>query len=159
MPEVGPTVPPGPEPYLQPDHGRLRPDDFAAAISDGTRLLYRDHRVDGTAPPGERRHRPDHARTVPEGEWSGPDTANASFFDDRRRDEENLVLERPGYRNAKVLATAPDFGSGSSREHAPGGLQDWGFEAVIAPSFADIFFSDCTKIGSVPVVLSGKEAQ
>ena len=80
-------------------------------------------------------------------------------FDDWRRDEENFVLERPEYQDAKVLVTGPNFGSGSSREHAPWGLQDWGFEAVIAPSFADIFFNNCTKIGLVPVVLSEKEVQ
>ena len=80
-------------------------------------------------------------------------------FDDWRRDEENFVLERPEYQDAKVLVTGPNFGSGSSREHAPWGLQDWGFDAVIAPSFADIFFNNCTKIGLVPVVLSEKEVQ
>ncbi len=80
-------------------------------------------------------------------------------FDDWRRDEDDFVLERPEYRNAKVLVTGPNFGSGSSREHAPWGLQDWGFEAVIAPSFADIFFNNCTKIGLVPVILSEKEVQ
>jgi len=52
-----------------------------------------------------------------------------------------------------ILVTGPDFGCGSSREHAPWGLQDYGFEAIVAPSFADIFFSNCTKIGLVPVVL------
>jgi 3-isopropylmalate/(R)-2-methylmalate dehydratase small subunit len=80
-------------------------------------------------------------------------------FDDWRRDEDDFVLERPEYQNAKVLVTGPNFGSGSSREHAPWGLQDWGFEAVIAPSFADIFFNNCTKIGLVPIVLSEKEVQ
>jgi 3-isopropylmalate/(R)-2-methylmalate dehydratase small subunit len=52
-----------------------------------------------------------------------------------------------------ILATGPNFGSGSSREHAPWALQDYGFEAVVAPSFADIFFNNCTKIGLLPVVL------
>ncbi len=80
-------------------------------------------------------------------------------FADWRKDEVDFVLERPEYRNAKVLVTGPNFGSGSSREHAPWGLQDWGFEAVIAPSFADIFFNNCTKIGLLPVVLSEKEVQ
>jgi 3-isopropylmalate/(R)-2-methylmalate dehydratase small subunit len=80
-------------------------------------------------------------------------------FDDWRRDEDDFVLERPEYQNAKVLVTGPNFGSGSSREHAPWGLQDWGFEAVIAPSFADIFFNNCTKVGLVPIVLSEKEVQ
>jgi 3-isopropylmalate/(R)-2-methylmalate dehydratase small subunit len=55
--------------------------------------------------------------------------------------------------------TGANFGSGSSREHAPWGLQDWGFEAIIAPSFADIFFNNCTKVGLLPVVLSEKEVR
>jgi 3-isopropylmalate/(R)-2-methylmalate dehydratase small subunit len=54
-----------------------------------------------------------------------------------------------------ILATGPNFGSGSSREHAPWALQDYGFRAVVAESFADIFFSNCTKIGLLPVRLPG----
>ena len=50
-----------------------------------------------------------------------------------------------------ILATGRNFGSGSSREHAPWALEDYGFEAVVAPSFADIFYSNCTKIGLLPV--------
>ena len=65
----------------------------------------------------------------------------------------DFVLNRPEHRNAKVLVSGPNFGSGSSREHAPWGIQDWGFEAVIAPSFADIFYNNCTKIGLLPVRL------
>ena len=68
-----------------------------------------------------------------------------------------FVLNLPEYRQAKILVTGPNFGSGSSREHAPWGLQDWGFEAVIAPSFADIFRVNCTKIGLLPVELHEKE--
>jgi 3-isopropylmalate/(R)-2-methylmalate dehydratase small subunit len=52
-----------------------------------------------------------------------------------------------------ILATGRNFGSGSSREHAPWALEDYGFEAIVAPSFADIFYSNCTKIGLLPVVL------
>ena len=52
-----------------------------------------------------------------------------------------------------ILAAGRNFGSGSSREHAPWGLQDYGFRAIVAPSFADIFFTNCTKIGLLPVVL------
>jgi 3-isopropylmalate/(R)-2-methylmalate dehydratase small subunit len=52
-----------------------------------------------------------------------------------------------------ILAAGPNFGCGSSREHAPWALEDYGFRAVVAPSFADIFFSNCTKIGLVPVIL------
>ena len=58
-----------------------------------------------------------------------------------------------------ILVTGPDFGCGSSREHAPWGLQDYGFRAVIAPSFADIFFSNCTKIGLLPVRLPEADVQ
>jgi 3-isopropylmalate/(R)-2-methylmalate dehydratase small subunit len=52
-----------------------------------------------------------------------------------------------------ILVTGANFGSGSSREHAPWALQDYGFAAVVAPSFADIFFNNCTKIGLLPVVI------
>jgi len=83
-------------------------------------------------------------------------------FYDWARDEEGeldpgFVLNRPEYAEAVVLVTGPNFGSGSSREHAPWALQDWGFSAIIAPSFADIFRSNCTKIGLLPVVLSEDE--
>jgi 3-isopropylmalate/(R)-2-methylmalate dehydratase small subunit len=52
-----------------------------------------------------------------------------------------------------ILVTGPNFGCGSSREHAPWALQDFGFQAIVAPSFADIFYGNCTKIGLLPVVL------
>jgi 3-isopropylmalate/(R)-2-methylmalate dehydratase small subunit len=63
--------------------------------------------------------------------------------------------KQPGWelpRN-RILATGRNFGCGSSREHAPWALEDYGFEAIVAPSFADIFYSNCTKIGLLPVVL------
>jgi 3-isopropylmalate/(R)-2-methylmalate dehydratase small subunit len=69
----------------------------------------------------------------------------------------NFVLNRPEYRDAGILVTGRNFGGGSSREHAPWGLQDWGFRALVAPSFADIFKTNCTKIGLLPVELSPKE--
>ena len=69
----------------------------------------------------------------------------------------DFPLNQPQYGNAKVLVAGPNFGSGSSREHAPWGLQDWGFEAVIAPSLADIFRTNCTKIGLLPVQLHPTE--
>jgi 3-isopropylmalate/(R)-2-methylmalate dehydratase small subunit len=56
-----------------------------------------------------------------------------------------------------ILATGPNFGCGSSREHAPWALEDYGFKAVVAESFADIFFSNCTKVGLLPVILPGEE--
>ena len=69
----------------------------------------------------------------------------------------DFAFNRPQYRNAKVLVAGPNFGSGSSREHAPWGLADWGFEAVIAPSLADIFRTNCTKIGLLPIQLPAPE--
>jgi len=56
-----------------------------------------------------------------------------------------------------ILATGPNFGCGSSREHAPWALQDYGFKAVVAASFADIFFNNCTKIGLLPVIIPDDE--
>jgi 3-isopropylmalate/(R)-2-methylmalate dehydratase small subunit len=58
-----------------------------------------------------------------------------------------------------ILVAGENFGCGSSREHAPWGLQDYGFQAVLAPSFADIFYSNCTKIGLLPVVLSEEDCR
>ncbi len=58
-----------------------------------------------------------------------------------------------------ILATGPNFGCGSSREHAPWALEDYGFKAIVAPSFADIFYSNCTKIGLLPVVLPEDEVK
>ena len=58
-----------------------------------------------------------------------------------------------------ILATGRNFGCGSSREHAPWALEDYGFEAIVAPSFADIFYSNCTKIGLLPVVLPQDEVR
>ncbi len=65
----------------------------------------------------------------------------------------DFVLNDPAYRAARVLVTGRNFGSGSSREHAPWGLMDWGFRAIVATSFADIFRRNCYKNGLLPVVL------
>ncbi len=86
------------------------------------------------------------------------------LFWDWRRDAEgeldpDFVLNRPEHAGAQILVAGPNFGSGSSREHAPWGLQDWGFKVVIAPSLADIFASNCTKIGLLPVVLTTEEVE
>jgi 3-isopropylmalate/(R)-2-methylmalate dehydratase small subunit len=75
------------------------------------------------------------------------------LFHNWRQEEDDFVLERPEFRDAPILVAGPNFGSGSSREHAPWGLQDWGYKAIIAPSFADIFRSNCGKIGLVAVEL------
>ena len=73
------------------------------------------------------------------------------------RGEEGFPLDRPEYAGAPILVAGRNFGCGSSREHAPWALQDHGFRAVIAPSFADIFRTNCTKIGLLPVTLTEDE--
>ena len=69
----------------------------------------------------------------------------------------NFVLNQPRYQGAQVLLTRANFGCGSSREHAPWALLDFGFKAVIAESFADIFFNNCFKNGILPIVLPTAE--
>jgi 3-isopropylmalate/(R)-2-methylmalate dehydratase small subunit len=69
------------------------------------------------------------------------------------RDDRNFVLNQEQYQGASVLVAGPAFGVGSSREHAVWAIQQGGFDAVIAPSFSDIFRNNCTKNGLVPVVL------
>ena len=69
--------------------------------------------------------------------------------------------KEPGWELPRnpILATGRNFGCGSSREHAPWALEDYGFRAVVAPSFADIFYSNCTKIGLLPVVLGEEDVR
>ena len=66
----------------------------------------------------------------------------------------DFVLNNPVFKGAKILLTRRNFGCGSSREHAPWALEDFGFRAIIAPSFADIFYNNCFKNGILPIVLS-----
>jgi 3-isopropylmalate/(R)-2-methylmalate dehydratase small subunit len=75
------------------------------------------------------------------------------------RGEEDFPLDRPEYAGARVLVGGPNFGCGSSREHAPWAIQDFGYRVVIAPSFADIFRTNCTKIGLLPVQLPEADAR
>ena len=79
------------------------------------------------------------------------------FFDWRFRPDgtpdPEFELNRPGYEGASILATGRNFGSGSSREHAPWALLDYGFRCIIAPSFADIFYNNCFQTGVLLVVL------
>jgi 3-isopropylmalate/(R)-2-methylmalate dehydratase small subunit len=70
------------------------------------------------------------------------------------RKDPAFVLNRPEAHGATILLSGPNFGSGSSREHAVWALEDHGFRAVVAPSFADIFRTNCTKVGLLPVVLA-----
>ena len=69
----------------------------------------------------------------------------------------DFVLNWEFYKNAKILITGDNFGCGSSREHAPWSLLDFGFRCIIAPSFADIFFNNCFKNGILPIVLDQKK--
>jgi 3-isopropylmalate/(R)-2-methylmalate dehydratase small subunit len=84
------------------------------------------------------------------------------LFYDWRADHEgepdpDFVLNKPAYADSVVLVAGPNFGSGSSREHAPWALEDWGFKAIIAPSFADIFKGNCSKVGLLTVELTDAE--
>jgi 3-isopropylmalate/(R)-2-methylmalate dehydratase small subunit len=79
------------------------------------------------------------------------------FYDWRQ--EPGFELNRPEYEGARILLAGRNFGCGSSREHAPWALQDYGFEAIVAPSFGDIFAANCAKIGLVPVVLPAEQVR
>ena len=74
-------------------------------------------------------------------------------FDEAGQPKEGFVLDQPAYREAKILIAGPNFGCGSSREHAPWALLDFGIRCVIAPSFADIFYNKCFKNGILPITL------
>jgi len=80
-------------------------------------------------------------------------------YDDEGGERPDFVLNRPAYRQASILITGENFGCGSSREHAPWALKDFGIRAIIAPSFADIFYNNCFKNGLLPVVLPADEVQ
>ena len=80
-------------------------------------------------------------------------------FDEQGKEKPDFVLNRPEYKGAGVLVTGDNFGCGSSREHAPWALMDFGVRCVISTSFADIFYSNCTKVGLLPVVLAEEEVR
>ena len=75
------------------------------------------------------------------------------------QDNPNFVLNAPQYKGASILLTRENFGCGSSREHAPWALQEYGFDVIISSSFADIFYGNCINIGVVPVKLTDAEIQ
>jgi len=79
-----------------------------------------------------------------------------ALFGAWRKDPE-FVLNQPRYRGAAILLARKNFGCGSSREHAPWALMEWGFRCIVAPSFADIFFNNCFKNGLLPVALTEAE--
>ena len=87
-------------------------------------------------------------------EWRYLDEGQPGVDNSKRPLNPDFVLNQPRYQGASVLLTRKNFGCGSSREHAPWALEQYGFRAIIAPSFADIFFNNCYKNGLLPIVLS-----
>ena len=89
-------------------------------------------------------------------EWRYLDHGEPGMDNSKRPLNPDFVLNQPRYRGAQVLVARENFGCGSSREHAPWALQDYGFNTIIAPSFADIFFNNCFKNGLLAIVLDAK---
>ena len=90
-------------------------------------------------------------------EWRYLDRGEPGMDNSRRPLNPDFSLNQPRFKGASILIARKNFGCGSSREHAPWALEDYGFRVVIAPSFADIFFSNCFKIGLLPIALSESE--
>lgn len=86
-------------------------------------------------------------------EWRYEDVGQPDSDNSKRPLRKEFVLNQPRYQGAKILLARENFGCGSSREHAPWALKDYGFDCVIAPSFADIFFNNSFKNGILPIVL------
>ena len=89
-------------------------------------------------------------------EWRYLDHGEVGMDNSKRPINPDFVLNNPQYEDAQILLTRRNFGCGSSREHAPWALEDFGFRAIIAPSFADIFYNNCFKNGILPIVLSSE---
>jgi len=89
-------------------------------------------------------------------EWRYLDHGEVGMDNSKRPINPDFVLNDPQYKDAQILLTRMNFGCGSSREHAPWALEDFGFRAIIAPSFADIFYNNCFKNGILPIVLSSE---
>jgi 3-isopropylmalate/(R)-2-methylmalate dehydratase small subunit len=87
-------------------------------------------------------------------EWRYMDRGEPEMDCTNRPKNPNFILNKEGYQNSSILLVRENFGCGSSREHAPWALLDYGFRCIIAPSFADIFYNNCFKNGILPVVLS-----
>ena len=85
-------------------------------------------------------------------EWRYLDHGEVGMDNSKRPINPDFVLNDPQYGAAQILLTRRNFGCGSSREHAPWALEDFGFRAIIAPSFADIFYNNCFKNGILPIV-------
>jgi len=86
-------------------------------------------------------------------EWRYLDVGEPGMDNSKRPLNPDFVLNQARYKGASILLARENFGCGSSREHAPWALEDYGFRAIIAPSFADIFFNNCFKNGILPIVL------
>jgi len=86
-------------------------------------------------------------------EWRYLDHGEPGMDNSQRPLNPEFVLNQPRYQGAQVLLARENFGCGSSREHAPWALEDYGFRAIIAPSYADIFYNNCFKNGLLPIVL------
>jgi len=80
-------------------------------------------------------------------------------YDDDGAEKPDFVLNKPQYRKAQILVAGANFGCGSSREHAPWALLDFGIRCVIAPSFADIFYNNCFKNGILPIALKPEDVE
>ncbi len=80
-------------------------------------------------------------------------------FDEAGNPVDGFVLDQPAYRQAKILIAGINFGCGSSREHAPWALLDSGIRCIIAPSFADIFYNNCSKNGILPIALAEEQVE
>ena len=87
----------------------------------------------------------------------GVNLFNDMRYDEAGNEKPDFILNQEPYRKAEILVTGDNFGCGSSREHAPWALLDFGIRCVIAPSFADIFYNNCFKNGILPVVLPQEE--
>ena len=87
-------------------------------------------------------------------EWRYEDHGEVSMDNSKRPLKKDFVLNQEQYQGAQILLARENFGCGSSREHAPWALEDYGFKAIIAPSFADIFYNNCFKNGLLPIVQS-----
>ena len=90
-------------------------------------------------------------------EWRYLDHGEPGMDNSKRPLNPDFSLNQPRYQGAQILLTRKNFGCGSSREHAPWALDDYGFRAIIAPSFADIFFNHCYKNGLLPIVLTEEQ--
>src|SRR5258706_15756000 len=91
--------------------------------------------------------------------WRYTDHGEPAMDTAKRKPNPDFVLNQPRYKGASILVARKNFGCGSSREHAPWALEDYGFRALIAPSYADIFYNNCFKNGLLPIVLPAESVR